>query len=157
SVVERLINEAKSVAKIQSEHVARVLDVGTLDNGTPFIVMEYLEGQDLGARLESHGALDIDLAVGWVLQVCEAVAEAHSRKIVHRDLKPENIFAALRPDGGITMKVLDFGISKQLGPADSKKLTRTSTSVGSPQYMSPEQMRAEPVDERADIWALGSL
>ncbi len=157
AVVERLLLEARSAARLESEHVAKVLDVGTLPSGAPFIVMEYLEGDDLDRLLDLRGPLPEPEAVKCLMQVCEAVAEAHARHIVHRDLKPENIFAARRADGSTTMKVLDFGISKELKPSSARKITQTSASVGSPQYMAPEQMRAEPIDPRADIWALGSI
>ena len=122
-VVLRFAREARAAAKIQSEHVARVLDVGTLDTGAPYMVMEYLEGHDLDQLIKSRGPLPAPEAVGYLMQACEAVAEAHALGIVHRDLKPANIFVADRADGRKSVKVLDFGISKvmQIGRASCRE------------------------------------
>src|SRR5258706_8114481 len=111
-VVQRFAREARAVAKIRSEHVARVIDVGTLDTGSPYIVMEYLEGEDLSAHLRKRGTLSLTEATGFLLQACEALAEAHAAGVVHRDLKPANLFLARYPDGTPCAKILDFGISK---------------------------------------------
>jgi eukaryotic-like serine/threonine-protein kinase len=157
STVERLMLEAKAAARIRSEHVGKVLDVGKLPSGAPYIVMEYLEGSDLCQLLEARGALKITQAVDFVMQACEALAEAHVANIVHRDLKPENLFVARQPDGSVIIKVLDFGISKQLGASERRQLTNPSTAVGSPRYMAPEQMQGTGVDVRADIWSLGAI
>jgi serine/threonine-protein kinase len=154
----RLLSEARAAAKIRSEHVARVLDVGTLDNGSPFIVMEYLEGEDLADLLDRQGALEVPQAVQFLLQSCEALAEVHAAEMVHRDLKPGNLFIAQLPDGSPSLKIVDFGISKHIGPSAHNTAATTSAQVlGSPYYMPPEQMRAEPVDERSDIWSLGAI
>jgi serine/threonine-protein kinase len=154
----RLLSEARAAAKIRSEHVARVLDVGTLENGSPFIVMEYLEGEDLADLLDRQGALDVPQAVQFLLQSCEALAEVHAAEMVHRDLKPGNLFIARLPDGSASLKIVDFGISKHIGPSAHATAATTSAQVlGSPYYMPPEQMRAEPVDERSDIWSLGAI
>jgi eukaryotic-like serine/threonine-protein kinase len=142
--------------KIYSEHVARVLDVGTTESGTPYMVMEYLDGDDLAQVLATRGALPVEETVGFVLEACEAIAEAHSLGIVHRDLKPANLFLARRPSGKPIVKVLDFGISKV--PAGGKEAATTSANalMGSPVYMSPEQMVApNSVDVRTDVWCLG--
>ncbi len=157
--VGRFAREARAAVKITSEHVARVLDVGTLDTGAPYMVMEYLEGGDLAAWLQQRGPLPIEQAVEFVLQACVAVAEAHGLGIVHRDLKPANLFCVRRPDGQLSVKVLDFGISKATdlaisGPTGS--VTSTGAIMGSPLYMSPEQMQSpKGVDASTDIWALG--
>src|SRR5882724_2869896 len=156
---ERFRREARAAARIKSEHVARVIDVGTWE-GAPYMVMEYLDGRDLGSELRERGSLPIQDCVDYVLQAIEAVAEAHALGIVHRDLKPENLFLTRRVDGSRTIKVLDFGISKSiiLGSIDQPSLTRTATIMGSPFYMSPEQMRTpRNVDVRSDIWALGAI
>ena len=113
-VVARFIREARAAVKIQSEHVARVLDVGTLDAGAPYMVMEFLEGEDLQQALERRGPLRPADAVAFVLQAGEAIAEAHSLGIVHRDLKPANLFLARRPNGPPAIKVLDFSASPKL-------------------------------------------
>ncbi len=158
--VARFVREARAAAKIRSEHVARVSDVGTLENGQPFMVMEYLEGTDLGGLLAQRGRLTVEDATGHLLQAVEAVAEAHALGIVHRDLKPGNLFVTRRRDGSPLVKVLDFGISKVSGPQSGTDSARTKTSalMGSPLYMSPEQMTSSrDVDARSDVWALGVI
>jgi len=158
-VVARFAQEARAAVKIKSEHVARIIDVGKLDNGAPYIIMEYLEGEDLGAWLEKRGRLPVEQAVLFLLQTCEAVAAAHAIGIVHRDLKPSNLFVIRLGDGTLSVKVLDFGISKLTGrdPTDVA-ITSTAALLGSPLYMPPEQMRlARDVDARSDIWALGAV
>lgn len=160
-VVERFAREARASIKIKSEHVVRVMDVGTLETGAPYMVMEYLHGGDLAGLLATRGPLPVQDAVDFVLQACEAVADAHALGIVHRDLKPANLFLTQRTDGTPCVKVLDFGISKVTGPAGSggaMGMTKTSTVMGSPLYMSPEQMAStRDVDMRADIWAIGAI
>lgn len=154
---ERFRREARAAARIRGEHVCRVLDVGTL-RGIPYMVMEYLEGRDLANELERRGRLPPEEAVGYVLEACDAVSEAHAAGIVHRDIKPANLFLATRSDGSRHVKVLDFGVSKSLVDSSSGQhaLTVTSSVVGSPLYMSPEQLdSARDVDRRTDIWALG--
>ena len=155
--VERFMREAQAAAKLRSEYVARVSDVGALENGTPYMVMEFLEGQDLGQLVAERGKLGIPWAVELMLQTCEALAEAHSLGIVHRDVKPSNLFVTWRPDGTALIKVLDFGISKTAAGTDMH-LTQTQSLLGTPAYMSPEQMRsARNVDARTDIWSLGTV
>jgi eukaryotic-like serine/threonine-protein kinase len=159
-LVARFLREARAAARLRSEHVARVTDVGTLESGAPYQVMEYLDGRDLSALLSSEGPLPIPTAVEYVIHACEALDEAHRFGIVHRDIKPSNLFLTKRPNGTPCIKVLDFGISKseRLG-ASSAKLhgTHSRSLLGSPSYMAPEQMRASRgVDARADIWALGA-
>jgi serine/threonine protein kinase len=158
--VQRLVLEAKLAGRLRSEHVCKVLDVGTLADGAPYVVMEYLEGADLATLLGQHGAFPTQAAVDFMLEACEALAEAHASHIVHRDLKPENLFVAHTLDGSSTIKVLDFGISKQrgIGMAASRNLTNPTAALGSPNYMPPEQMRSpKEVDPRADIWAIGAI
>jgi len=131
--VMRFSREARAAVKIKSEHVARVTDVGTLETGAPYMVMEYLEGIDL-AELVRRGPLPITQAVDFVLQACEAIAEAHALGIVHRDLKPANLFLATLPGGVQSVKVLDFGISKLTGLSASggqDSATRTKALMGS--------------------------
>jgi serine/threonine-protein kinase len=157
--VGRFTREARAAVKIKSEHVARVSDVGQLENGSPYMVMEYLEGSDLADWLKQRGPLAVEQAVDFVLQACEAIAEAHALGIVHRDLKPANLFCIRRADGQLSIKVLDFGISKVTTPgAAGHDLTSTAAIVGSPYYMSPEQLQASKgVDTRTDVWALGVI
>ena len=158
----RFAREARAAAKIGGEHVARVLDVGTTEKDAPYMVMEFLDGVDLGRWLKTEGPLSIQQAIDFLLQACIAVAEAHSLGIVHRDLKPSNLFCVRRADGQPVIKVLDFGISKvacgEGSRSDSQRVTRTNAAIGSPFYMSPEQMRSSrDVDLRTDIWALGVI
>lgn len=158
----RFLREAQAAAAIHSEHVARVTDMGTLGTGSPFMVMEHLDGTDLSSFLKSKGPLSIRDAVDFVLQASEALAEAHKLGIVHRDLKPSNIFVTSRADGSPLIKVLDFGLSKVLDPdaafATESSLTETEMVVGSPHYMSPEHVRSlKYVDARTDIWSLGVI
>jgi eukaryotic-like serine/threonine-protein kinase len=153
--VDRFLREARAAAKVKGEHVCRVFDFGRLETGEPYIVMEHLEGTDLARKLARDGRQPVTSVVGWVIEACDALAEAHALGIVHRDLKPANIFLAERADGSSCAKVLDFGISK-LSKAET--MTRTATAMGSPLYMSPEQMEsAKDVDPRSDIWSLGIM
>jgi eukaryotic-like serine/threonine-protein kinase len=158
--VARFAREARAAVRIRSEHVAHVLDVGEAEDGTPFMVLEYLEGHTMADELAKRGALPVHEAVDFVLQLCEALAEAHAAGIVHRDLKPDNLFLVNRADEWRSLKVLDFGISKTGLPgtafASDMLLTQTLSMMGSPLYMSPEQIRAtKDVDYRSDIWSVG--
>lgn len=161
--VARFIREGQAAVRLRSAHVARVLDVGRCESGAPYLVMEYLDGEDLAACIQRRGPLPLTLAVQYLLQACEAVAEAHSVGIVHRDLKPANLFLTKDAYGNDTIKVLDFGISKMsqdpLAAGDSRaSATATSVVMGSPLFMPPEQMRsARCADARSDIWALGTI
>ena len=159
--VERFLREAKVAARVKSEHVARVTDVGeTTPGGVPFLVMELLEGRDLGALIDAGEPLPVDEACEIALQAAEALAEVHASGIVHRDLKPSNLFVTRRADGSPCVKLLDFGISKLTAHLDDSSvdpaLTATATIMGSPSYMSPEQLKStKEVDARTDVWSLG--
>ncbi len=157
--VERMVREARAALSLHSEHIVRVMDVGRDREGHAFIVMEQLEGADLGTVLQQRGTFGIVESVDFILQACAGIAEAHARGIVHRDLKPSNLFLTARADGAPLVKVLDFGISKTTEDEDAEtSLTGPAEMVGSPRYMSPEQVRgARDVDHRADIWALGII
>lgn len=163
--VERFMREARAVARLKSEHVAHVMDVGTLEGGQPYIVMELLEGEDLDRMLLRTGPFPTDKAVDYVLQALEAVAHAHAAGVVHRDLKPANLFVTMAPDGREVLKVLDFGVAKlHEAPASSSNpehvgaLTGEHAALGSPGFMAPEQVRcARDIDERADIWGMGAV
>jgi serine/threonine protein kinase len=160
--VERFLREARVAAMVRSEYVCRVHDVGTLDDGVPYLVMEHLEGSDLGKLISRSGALPVPETSEIALQACEALSEVHAAGIVHRDLKPSNLFVTRRVDGSPAVKLLDFGISKlTLGSQDSIRdpgLTATTTIMGSPSYMSPEQLKStKEVDPRTDVWSLGAV
>ena len=156
--VSRFLREARSVVGLQSAHVVRVMDVGVLEDGTPFMVMEHLAGTDLATLLAERKTLPVSDAVDFLLQSMEAIAEAHTMGIVHRDLKPANLFLSRSPDGSPLVKVLDFGISKATGASDERSLTSTNAVMGTPHYMSPEQLRSSKnVDARTDVWALGVI
>jgi eukaryotic-like serine/threonine-protein kinase len=155
-IIERFDREARAAATVKGQHVVQVIDVGRLPDGRAFMVMEYLDGNDLEQTLEAKGKLTVTETVGYILEACEALAEAHQAGIVHRDLKPANLFLAQQPDRRAIVKVLDFGISKVKD--DGRALTRTATAMGTPFYMSPEQlMNSKDVDARSDIWALGVI
>ncbi len=156
-VVARFEREARAAAKLQSIHTARVIDVDLLAGGLPYIVLEYLEGRDLDAELESTGPMPVEEAVDVVLQVADAMSEAHALGIVHRDLKPANLFVCRVGDGTRrVVKVLDFGISKS--ESEDARLTPSHEYFGTPYYAAPEQLRAAwTADARSDVWSLGTI
>jgi serine/threonine-protein kinase len=160
-VVERFLREGRAATRIRSEHVVRVFDVGSLESGAPYLVLEFLEGHNLDDVVGMWGPLPVPTTIDWVLQAAEAIAEAHSYGIVHRDLKPANLFLTRRADGSACIKVLDFGLSKLTDPnmeGAASKLTREHDVLGSPHYMAPEQLRAtRDADTPADVWALGAV
>lgn len=153
---KRFLTEARAAAKVKSEHVCRAFDFGRTPTGEPYIVMEYLDGHDLGDELTARGPLSAEEVVAWGRQACEGLAVAHALGIVHRDIKPANLFLANPAHGSAgarTLKVLDFGVSK----APGSSVTRSAAAMGSPLYMAPEQMASSrDVDARADVWSLGA-
>jgi serine/threonine-protein kinase len=161
SMVQRFLNEARAVNDIRHPRIVEVLDAGRLASGTPYIVMEHLDGQSLAARLRETGRLPPAVAVRTARQIAGALAAAHARGIVHRDLKPENVFLCDGgSDGAPRAKVLDFGIAKlRADLAGAGAETRpTGGLLGTPQYMAPEQWRTGAVaDPRIDVYALGLI
>jgi serine/threonine-protein kinase len=159
--VDRFFREARAATRVGGEHIAQVMDVGMLETGAPYMIMEHLVGRDLGEELQARGPLPTEEAVEIVLQACVAVAAAHAAGIVHRDLKPKNLFLTRRPDGSPLVKVLDFGIAKALDDESGgslEALTVSGAVLGSPMYMSPEQIKsASDVDHRTDVWSLGVI
>ncbi|MBK6692293.1 MAG: protein kinase [Myxococcales bacterium] len=155
--VERFSREAQIAARLSSPHVTRVLDVATPPGRSPYLVMELLSGRDLDSVLSEDGPMALEQAVGYVLEACDALAEAHQNGVIHRDIKPGNLFLARQADGTNVVKVLDFGLSKvAVDPLSGASLSTTTAVMGSPGYMSPEQLRStKKVDARTDSWALG--
>jgi serine/threonine-protein kinase len=160
--VTRFFNEARATARIKHPGIVEILDCGTLANGQAYIVMEFLEGETLGAYATRYGKLSGDphLARALIRQVATALGAAHARGIIHRDLKPDNVFLA--SDGGAidvaTVKVLDFGIAKLVNPGELPTVTTTRELLGTPVYISPEQCKgAKDVDHRTDVYALGCI
>ena len=159
----RFLREAESASSIKHENVVDVFDVHHLSDGTPYLVGEFLEGEELADYVRKRGPLEPRLAAKVARQVCDALSAAHERGIVHRDIKPENIFVLGNSIGAVErgesrtlhVKVLDFGISKA-GPGDHSNLTRTGVIMGTPSYMAPEQARGRQVDHRADVYAVGA-
>lgn len=149
----RFSREARAAAALQSPHTVRVFDFGRLDTGAPYLIMERLTGRSLKQQLQDSGPIAAERAVEWVLQVCRALAEAHSLGLVHRDVKPSNLFLHHGKDSQPFIKLLDFGLVKSR--ADSKDITESGIALGSPAYMAPEQLRGGQVDARSDVWALG--
>lgn len=160
SGVVRFMREAHAIARLQNEHVVRVHDVGQTDKGLAYMVMEHLDGQDLGALLAARGPLPVDEAVGALLEACDGLADAHAIGIVHRDLKPANLFLARRNvTGDATVKVVDFGLAKAVGSNTmgkglNAKATFDGEIVGTGGYMAPEQLSGEATP-RSDVWSLG--
>lgn len=156
SIVQRFLNEAKAAAALRNDHVVRVLDVGQLDSGRPYLVMEHLEGEDLDRMVDRDGPLPVHAALEYVAEACTALAEAHEKGIVHRDIKPENLFLAYAGAARPSIKVVDFGLAKRIDASCDGGLTGPRDSMGSPCYMSPEQIAMpQSVDARTDIWSLG--
>jgi serine/threonine protein kinase len=155
----RFINEAKATGSIKHPHIVSITDFGHLDDKTPYFVMEMLVGQTLAQVLKQEGALEMSRAHAILLQLSGALAQAHSSGVIHRDLKPENVFLA-RPAVGVTVgleddvRIVDFGAAKVIG---TSRITKTGIVFGTPHYMSPEQASGQPVDHRADIYALGVI
>ncbi len=154
----RFLREAQITAKLRGDHLARLMDFGVTDGGTPYMVMEYLEGRDLRRVLQEDKRLSVELAVEYIVQACEGLAEAHARGIVHRDLKPSNLFVCKRLDGSDLIKIVDFGISKIRSAVSDGQITGVGEVLGSPRYASPEQLvHSAEVDERADIWSIAAI
>lgn len=160
ALLERFAREARVLMRLTSPHVGRLYDVGNLDTsrgGLPFMVLEYLEGRDLSGVLAAEGPVPFEQAFAWCADACEGVAAAHDLKIVHRDLKPSNVFLATNGGTEPVVKVLDFGVAAGDPVSSDLRLTAHDDVIGSPAYMSPEQMMAQPIDHRSDVWSMGAL
>lgn len=152
---QRLWREAKAGARLSNPHSVRVYDIEQLDDGTPYIVMERLSGQSLREYLKTHGAVAPALATRWIIELCKALEEAHRLHQIHRDIKPSNLFLVEKPRAAIQLKLLDFGLTKTLNETDDDTLTERGLVVGSPAYMSPEQVRGVSVTAQSDVWSTG--
>lgn len=163
-IAERFRREARAASKVESDNIVTVFDVGTDPVIGLYMVMEYLTGEDLAVRLQRDHRIDVPLAVNIGIQAARALAKAHVAGVIHRDLKPANLFLVHRDDGALSVKILDFGISKLTNDARSPRasdapraLTRAGAVVGTAQYMSPEQAQGLPIDLRTDVWSLGAV
>ena len=154
AAVARFNREASNASRIDDENVARVYDFGEASGGTVYLAMEYVAGISLRDLLERDGPMEPHRAAGIVEQIGRGLDAAHRLKIIHRDLKPDNILVIEGPDGRDRVKVVDFGIAKAFG-AEEGNLTKTGFVVGTPEFMSPEQLTGRPLDARSDVFALG--
>jgi eukaryotic-like serine/threonine-protein kinase len=157
-ILTRFQREAEAAGALEHENVTAAVDFGIAEDGTPYILMEYLVGESLAALLERTGRLPISRAADLLIQACTGVAAAHAAGIVHRDLKPHNLFVGRRHDGTDLLKVLDFGVAKLQMAEDASAATRTGMVLGTAAYMSPEQARGDKlVDGKTDVYALGAI
>lgn len=154
-VLKRFVREGQINARIQNAHVTRVLDIGRLPDGEPFLVLEYLQGCDLAALLAARGPLACADAVAYIRQACAAVASTHAHGVIHRDLRPANLFLTMAPNGSPLVKLLDFGVAEESNHAQEESLN--PIDLGSAPVVAPEQLRGERrADAKSDIWALGA-
>ena len=154
--IKRFRREAEAASKLSHPNTVQVFDFGS-SQGLMYLVMEYVDGRDFGQLIRDAGPLDFARVARLTAQVCASVAEAHQLGIVHRDLKPENVMIVTRPDQGETAKVLDFGLAKLRDTQAGNTVTRAGAIVGTPYYMSPEQIRGDEVDPRGDVYAIGAM
>ncbi|MGZ3427325.1 MAG: protein kinase domain-containing protein [Polyangia bacterium] len=155
-VAQRFKREAEAVSRLSSSNTVQVFDFGE-SGGSMYLVMELVKGEDLGAILRRDGPMPFARLAPMMIQVCEALSEAHEAGIVHRDLKPENLFVSRARDGRDVVKVLDFGLAKLRDSEELNQVTARGSLIGTPFYMSPEQIRADELDARSDIYSLGAL
>ena len=160
-IASRFRQEARAASRVESDHIVQVFDVGQDPTFGLYMVMEYLTGEDVSTRLDKDGHIEVKVAVDIAYQAARGLAKAHAAGVIHRDLKPANIFLTTRDDGLLTVKLVDFGISKVIAAEheahDPKRpITRFGSAVGTPQYMSPEQAQGQAIDQRTDVWALGA-
>lgn len=151
----RILREARAAACLKSPYAVRVFDVDRLETGKLYIAMEYLEGRPLKQYLREEGPIPLLTALAWFKHACAALREAHALNLVHRDIKPSNLYVVETPNLEPHLKLLDFGLAKTTGGPPVDDLTDSGAVVGTPQYMSPEQVRAVTVTHQSDLWSLG--
>ena len=156
AAVERFVQEARAVNQIGHPNIVDIFSFGVLSDGRSYLVMELLQGQSLARRI-ARGVMPLADVADILEQICRGLREAHKKGIVHRDLKPDNIFLVAVPGDRPLVKLLDFGIAKLGGPDGESKRTQAGMVMGTPEYMAPEQVRGQPIDDRADIYALGAV
>ncbi len=156
-LVRRFQQEAIAASQIGQENIVNIIDFGRTPEGALYFVMEHLSGRSLLKTIQHFGPLRPSRALPILVQICRALAAAHSRGIVHRDLKPENVMLVPREDGSDLVKVLDFGISQVGSAREGERITRVGVVLGTPEYMAPEQVEGQKMDQRVDIYALGIL
>jgi hypothetical protein len=155
ALIERFAREAKLSSRIRSPHVVQIFDFATTSEGIPYIIMEAIEGETLDARIRREGKLALEETSRIVIQLCRALSKAHETGIVHRDMKPENVLLGVE-EGELFVRILDFGIAKHIDAP--KGVTEAGTTMGTPSYMSPEQLfHPTEVDHRSDLWSLGVM
>ncbi|HSR97344.1 MAG TPA: serine/threonine-protein kinase, partial [Kofleriaceae bacterium] len=156
-VVARFLNEARAVNLIDHQNIVSVYDYGDGTSGAVYFVMEYLEGETLDEVMRRRRPMQIPLVLHVFGQIARALASAHAKQVVHRDLKPANVFVIARENNPYYIKLLDFGIAQLRGAGAIMGLTLDGSVIGTPQYMSPEQISGLPVDARCDVWAMGVM
>jgi serine/threonine-protein kinase len=159
NVIQRFLQEAKIVGAVETQHIVQVFDAGKdEETGSPYIAMELLAGEDVSQLLRRVGPLSPDLALRIAAQTCLGLGKAHAAGVIHRDIKPANLFLTRREGGDILVKILDFGIAKSTTQTDAARITATGNVLGSPSYMSPEQIKSsKSIDARTDLWSLGAV
>src|SRR4051812_31013915 len=156
-VVTRFLNEAKAVNLIDHQNIVNVYDYGDSQAGGVYFVMEFLEGETLDDLMRRRRPMPLPLLLHLFGQIAKALGAAHAKQIVHRDLKPANVYIVAREGNPYFVKLLDFGIAQRRGAGAVQGLTTAGQVMGTPQYMSPEQVSGATVDARSDVWALGVM
>ncbi len=157
-LVKRFQREARAAGLLSHKNILLVHDFGVTEEAQPYMVMEYLNGFSLAELIKQNGKLAVADTLEIVSQICSGIAKAHERGLIHRDLKPGNIMLVAQDDSTFTVKIVDFGLAKStVAEENAPALTQTGALIGTPSYMSPEQCRSEPTDQRCDLYAIGCM